>query len=154
MGLIWVKVHINNYSSNMNAYAYDVNYSGEEVLCFYEFEDETVLYEDMGFSGSGSLAYVAGKTGNGITPALVTGNFTYLERHLGYDFKASNNGVNLGHGTYHVRFSYNSYENALRNDFYIANSTANNAYKEIVLSTDVLNSYGNQWVEVDLEFTI
>ena len=139
---------------NMNAYAYDVNYSGEEVLCFYEFEDETVLYEDMGFSGSGSLAYVAGKTGNGITPALVTGNFTYLERHLGYDFKASNNGVNLGHGTYHVRFSYNSYENALRNDFYIANSTANNAYKEIVLSTDVLNSYGNQWVEVDLEFTI
>jgi len=136
----------------VNTYAED--FPGEETLFYTDFEDESKTYADLGFDGSGSKAYVAGESGNGITPALVDGNFTYLERHLGFAFSSVNGGKKLDAGTYHTRFSYNSFGNAARNDFYIANGTSNSAYKELVLSTETLNSYGNQWVEIDLEFTI
>lgn len=139
---------------SMISISVNASFDGEEVLVFTDFEDESKSYADLGFESSGSKAYIGGKSGNGITPALVSGNFTYLERHLGYDLKKANNGEHLDAGTYHVRFSYNSFENASRNDFYIANGTVNNAYKEIVLSTETLNSFGNQWVDVDLEFTV
>lgn len=139
---------------SINVNAENISYPGEEVIFFSDFEDETKTYGDLFFDGSGSKAYVDGKTGKGITPALVSGNFTYLERHLGFDFQKANNGVPLEAGTYRVRFSYNSFENALSNAFYIANGTINNASKQMVLSTDVLNSYGNQWVEVCLEFSV
>lgn len=131
-----------------------MDFPGEETMYYADFEDENMTYANWGFDGSGSKAYIPGKTGNGITPALVSGNFSYLPRHLAYDFKYANDGNSLGAGTYHARFSYNSYQNAEVNDFYIANGTVDAASKQLVLSTDVLNSYGDQWVEVDLEFTI
>jgi len=128
---------------------------GEQILAQADFEDYTKSKADYGFYTNGSSAYVGGKNGRGISAALTSGDFSYNERFMGYDFSNANNGETLGDGTYHVRFSYNSYDNASGNSIYFANADDNpNAYKEVILSTETLNSFANQWVDVDIEFEI
>jgi len=129
--------------------------SGEQLLAKADFEDYTKSKADYGFYSNGSSAYVGGKNGRGISAALTSGDYSYNERYMGYEFSNANSGEVLGEGRYHVRFAYNSYDNASRNDICFANAYNNsNAYKSVILSTETLNSFGNQWVDVDIEFEI
>ena len=128
---------------------------GENVLKVADFEDASKTYDDYGFYSNGSNSFVGGKQGSGISAALTSGDYSFNERYMGYDFSNANNGEALGEGTYHVRFSYNSYDNASRNDICFANaSNVSTAYKSVILSTETLNSFGNQWVDIDIEFEI
>ena len=128
---------------------------GEQILAKADFEDYSKTYEDYGFNSEGSMTYVGGQNGRGITAALTDGNYSYNQRFMAYDLSKINNGEALGNGTYRVRFSYNSYNNAAdNNSIYLSNGTVDNAHKEAILSTETMNSYGNQWVDVDIKFEI
>ena len=54
-----------------------MDFPGEEIMYYADFEDTTLSYADLGFEGTGSKAYIPGKTGNGITPAIVSGSFSF-----------------------------------------------------------------------------
>lgn len=134
---------------------FNPNVVGETLLAKADFEDYTKTKADYGFYTNGSSAFVGGKNGRGVSAALTSGDYSYNERYMGYEFSNANNGEVLGEGTYHVRFAYNSYENSGRNDICFSNAyNVSSAYKSVVLSTETLNSFGNQWVDVDIEFEI